>query len=121
MEESYFSFVKLIPDGTEANPNGLNYDDIGELLFDVLKINPEDCISFNFNTGREVKCKTNIDTLSYMTLEHITFKEHLVTVHKQRQNIVRVTFKNVPLNVPDVEILYNLFAAFGKAVDSMRD
>ena len=60
------------PDGTDANPKGLNYDDIGELLFDVLKINPEDCISFNFNTGRydqrEVKFKPNLHTLSYMRL-----------------------------------------------------
>ena len=36
----------------DSDPKSLTYEDIGELLFDVLQINPDDCISFNFNTGR---------------------------------------------------------------------
>ena len=96
-------------DGTDANPKSLTYDDIGELLFDVLEIKPEDCITFNFNTGRydqrEVKFKPAVDTIPFLRIEPIIFKEHMVTVQKQRQNIIRVSFKNVPLNVPGEEIL----------------
>ena len=109
-------------DGTDANPKSLTYDDIGELLFDVLEIKPEDCITFNFNTGRydqrEVKFKPAVDTIPFLRIEPIIFKEHMVTVQKQRQNIIRVSFKNVPLNVPGEEIL-TLCAAYGKAVDNI--
>ena len=64
-----------------------------------------------------MKFKPNINTSQFLRIEPITFKEHTITVKKQRQNIIRVTFKNVPLNVPDEEIL-TLCAAYGKAVDS---
>ena len=30
----------------------LTYDDLGELIFDIIKINPNDCIGFDYNTGR---------------------------------------------------------------------
>ena len=43
----------------------------------------------------------------------------LLTVRKQRQNIVRVTFKNVPLNVPDEEIT-NLCNSYGKPVSKVN-
>ena len=110
-------------DGESISPKSLTYEDIGELLFDTLEIDPEECISFNFNSGRydlrEVKFKPNIDTSKYMRLEAIPFKEHMVTVTKQRQNIIKVTFKNVPLNVPDEEIL-TLCAAYGKPVSCVQ-
>jgi hypothetical protein len=110
---------KIVTNNTD--PKSLTYEDIGELLFDVLEINPDDCISFNFNTGRydqrEIKFKPSINTSKFLRVEPITFKEHTITVKKQRQNIIRVSFKNVPLNVPDEEIL-TLCAAYGKAVDN---
>ena len=106
---------------TGSSPKNLTYEDIGELLFDILEIQPEECISFNFNTGRydqrEVKFKPDIDTSKFIRIEPIIFKDHTVTVRKQRQNIIRVTFKNVPLNVPDEEIL-TLCAAYGKTMDN---
>ena len=86
-------------DGQSISPKSLTYEDIGELLFDTLEIDPEECISFNFNSGRydlrEVKFKPNIDTSKYMRLEAIPFKEHMVTVTKQRQNIIKVTFMSL--------------------------
>ena len=101
----------------------LNFEDIGEFLFDVLEIKPEDCITFNFSSGRydqrEVKFKPDIDTSPYMRLTPVDFKDHSISVRKQRQNIVRVTFKNVPLNVPDEEIL-NLCNSYGKPVSQVN-
>ena len=110
---------KVVVDDNQ--PKSLTYEDIGELLFDVLKIPAEDCVSFNFNSGRydqkEVKFKPSVDTTPYLRDQPIIFKDHSITVKKQRQNVTRVTFKNVPLNVPDEEIL-NLCAAYGKPADN---
>ena len=100
----------------------LNFEDLGEFLFDVLKINPDDCVSFNFSSGRydqrEVKFKPFVDTTPYLRLTPITFKDHEISVRKQRQNTVRVSFKNVPLNVPDEEIL-NICNSYGKPVSQV--
>ena len=103
-----------------TKPKPITYEDLGEFLFDTLKINPEDCIAFNFSSGRydlrEVKFKPGIHTSPYMRVEPVPFKNHAISVRKQKQNVVRVTFKNVPLNVPDEEIL-NLCNAYGKPMD----
>ena len=63
--------MKKIPqrqdNGDLINPKSLNHDDVGEFIFDVVKIDYKDCLSFNFNSGRydtrEIKFKPEIDTL----------------------------------------------------------
>ena len=49
-----------------TRPKNLTFDDIGEFIFDVLKIKPEDCLGFDYTTGRydtrQVKMKPEIDT-----------------------------------------------------------
>ena len=76
----------------------LNFDDLGELIFDILKIDPNHCLTFDYNTGRydtkQIKLKPNINTETYVTASPITFKEHLVTVSLQQHDVTRVTFKN---------------------------
>ena len=108
-------------DGTIGKAKSLNFDDIGEFLFDILCIDPESCISFNFSTGRydqrEIKFKSDVDISPYVRVTPVIFKDHSITVKKQRQNITRVTFKNVPLNVPGEEIL-TLCACYGKPVET---
>ena len=46
-------------------PKSLTFDDLGELLFDVLNVDPSQCIGFNYSTGRydtrEVKFKPGVD------------------------------------------------------------
>ena len=107
-------------DGSPGKTANLTYEDLGELLFDILEINPDDCMTFNFSTGRydhrEVKFKPVFETAPFVRVTPFTFKDHSVTVKKQRQNVTRVTFKNVPLNVPDEEIL-TLCACYGKPMD----
>ena len=101
-------------------PRSLTFEELGEFLFDILGINPEDCLAVNFNTGRydqrEIKFKPGINTSSYLRLDPVSFKDHSIKVTRQSQNITRVTFKNVPLNVPDEEIL-NLCRCYGRLVD----
>ena len=35
----------------EASPPDLKAEDIGELLFDILKVNPADCLAYDYNNG----------------------------------------------------------------------
>lgn len=97
----------------EENPNvkpaNLTFDQIGELLFDHLKIKSEDCLRFNFSSyrydRREVILKPNVDITPYLkTISD--FYGHTVTTVRQSSNIIRVSFRNVPLNVPDEEIVH---------------
>ena len=47
--------------GDTYKPKHLNFDDLAELIFDVLNIKPDDCLSYDYNTGRydtrEIKFK----------------------------------------------------------------
>ena len=108
--------------GDSIKPRSLNFDDLGELIFDILGINYDDCLSFNFSSGRydtrEVKIKPGIDVTPYLTtLEPLVFKGHEVRVKKQRNNVTKITFKHVPLNIPDEELLH-LGSHYGKLVDN---
>lgn len=96
-------------DGVPVAPKALTVEDQGELIFDVMKVDPSSCLGVNLFTGRndtkEIKLKPNVDPTPYLTTESlITFKSHYVTVRKQLSNVTRVTFKNVPFNIPDEEI-----------------
>ena len=59
--------IRINNDQNDAQSTGrnLNFDDLGELIFDVLNINPDDCLGFNYSTGRydtrEIKFKPLID------------------------------------------------------------
>ena len=110
------------PEKIQQNPQRpLTFDELGELIFDVIKINPEDCITFDYNTGRfdtkHIQLKPSIQADQFVTTNPIQFKGHLVSVCKQLNNITRVTFKNVPLNVPNEEIL-QLCNSYGKPLDN---
>ena len=91
---------------------------MGTILFDIVKIKPSDCLRFNYTSGRydtrEIMFKPDIDLTpllgSYQGLGHE------ITCRRQRSNISKITFKNVPLNIPDEEIV-NLCETYGKPVD----
>ena len=65
-------------DGTEAKPVNLTFDDIGEFIFDILKINPDDCLAFDYNTGRydtrQIKFKPGTNTDSFVRAQSINLK-----------------------------------------------
>ena len=106
---------------TTSRPKNLTFDDIGEFIFDIMKINPDDCLGFDYTTGRydsrQIKLKPSINLTPYITTTHITFMEHEITVKKQLSNVTKVIFKNVPLNVPNEEIL-NLCLCYGTVIDN---
>ena len=43
--------------------------------------------------------KAEVDISSY--LGNYVFMEHEITTRRQRSNVTRLTFKNIPLNIPD--------------------
>ena len=106
-------------DGNIVSPKNLNFDDLGTFLFDVLKIKAEECLRFNYTLGRydtrEVMFKPGVDISPYLGCQE--FMGHDITTRKQRNNITKVTFKNVPLNIPDEEIIH-LCETYGKPLDN---
>ena len=99
----------LNEENPSIKPANLTFDQIGELLFDLLKIKSEDCLRFNFSSyrydRREVTMKPNVDISPYIKTVS-DFYGHTVTTSRQSSNILRVSFRNVPLNVPDEEIIH---------------
>ena len=84
----------------EAPPPDLKAEDIGELLFDILKVNPADCLAYDYNTGRydtkQIKLKPGIPVTNILAKSPLDFKGHKVIVTQQRLNITKITFKNDP-------------------------
>ena len=103
------------------NSNNMLAEDVGELLFDILKLNPAHCLAYDYNTGRndtkQVKLKPGIPVADILAKSPLEFKGFKVVVSQQRLNITRVTFKNVPLNVPDEEIIH-LCMSYGSPVEN---
>ena len=106
--------------GNVTKHRNLTYDEIATFIFDTLKISHTDCLRFNYTTGRydtrEVMFKAGVDLSPY--LGNYEFMEHEITTRRQRSNVTKVTFKNVPLNIPDEEIIH-LCETYGKLVDSI--
>ena len=98
----------------------LSFDNLGELVFDVLNIDPAQCIGFNYSSGRydtrEIKFRPGIDISPYIK-EPFEFMGHEVYTQKQMNNMMKVTFKNVPFNVPDEEII-QLCKAYGNPLNN---
>ena len=86
----------------------------------MIKLKTEDCASVALVTNRydtkEVKLKPDVDPAPYLTAEPIIFCDHEVTVRRQTSKTVHVMFKDVPLSIPDEEII-NLCECYGEAVN----
>ena len=109
---------KQVEENGELKPaKALTLDDVSVMIFDVIGVKPQDCLGVALYTSRydtkEIKMKPGVDISCYLTREGpIEFKNHEVTVVKQMADLTRVTFKHVPFNVPDEEIL-NLCSCYG--------
>ena len=115
------SLQKLIEENSENQPRSLTFDDIGEIIFDIIKIKPEECISFDYNTGRNdtkhIQLKPSVQAERFVTQNPFKYKGFSVSVRKQLRNVTRVTFKNVPLNVPNEELIH-LCKSYGNPLDN---
>ena len=113
----------------ETNPNstpgasqssGMSYDDFADFLFDHLQVNPKDLLSFNYSLSnfgnKEVGFMPNVDLTPYVG--SFSFHGHTLLTRRQSSRAVRVTFRHVPLNIPDQELL-NIIECYGTVTDSV--
>ena len=104
-----------------VKPQNLTHDQLGELLFDHLKINSDDCLRFNFTTSRydtrEVMLKPGVDLNPFICVIQDFYGHTVTTTRQSSSGIIRISFRNVNLNVPDEEILH-LCSFFGKPVSN---
>ena len=95
---------------------------MSEYLFLHLEVKPEDLLEVDFNTGRwdtkHLLFKPGVNTDKYVSEFPDTFNDYLVTVSKISITETKVTFRNVPTYVPDMELL-NLCALYGSIESEM--
>ena len=96
--------------GEAVKVKSLNEDDISEFIFGTIHLKFDDAKALALRTHRydtkEIHLKKGVDPSPYLTATPILFKGHHITVRKQMNNLTRVTFKNVPFNIPDEEIIH---------------
>ena len=111
----------VVIEGVRVNPEHLDYDKIGELLFDILGLKVEDCERVAWTTSRwdtkEVQLKKNVDASPYMRPQAFLFYDHYVTVSAMSSKVTEVTFRNVPLCIPDEEII-NICECYGEPINN---
>ena len=61
---------KIATDDENVKVKPLSFDNLGELVFDVLSIDPAQCIGFNYTSGRydtrEIKFRSEVDISPYI-------------------------------------------------------
>ena len=99
----------------------LTFDELSVFIFDILHIRHEDILAIDYTTGRydkrEVKLKPGVEATPYLGKKE--YMKHNINVTKQSHSITKVLFRNVPLNVPDEEIL-NLAICYGNIQGTVK-
>ena len=104
-------------------PQSLTTSQVGELIFDYLEIDPADCLELDLTTGgrydtKELLVKAGAKLGKALTNEPLEFKQHKVNISVVTKVATKVTFKNVPISVPDEEILH-LCSQYGDVKDDL--
>ena len=102
-------------------PKHLTHDDLSDFLFKDLKIKHSDLLSIDYTTSsyghREVELLPGVDITPFLTGNNSReFRFHRIQVKAQSKNTsTKILFRNVPLNVPDEELV-NLCMCYGEPV-----
>ena len=114
--------IVRIVNGKEERPMNITTEDLGELLFYVVKLKVEHCAGLSLTTQRydtkAILLKPNVDSNIYTTPAPLEIKGHEITIYKKRTDTTKVTFKNVPWDIPDEEII-NLCEVYGTPLDNI--
>ena len=108
-------------DNPDEKPRSLSTPQVGELIFDYLEIDPADCLELDLSTGgrydtKELLVKAGAKLGKALTAEPLEFRQHKVNIAVVTKVATKVTFKNVPISVPDEEILH-LCSQYGDVKD----
>ena len=118
--EIHLNRLSIEENNVTTRAKALTHDDLGELIFDVLNVDYKDCLGFNYSTGkydtREIKFKPGVDLTPYIKTG-LVYKDHEVSTKKQMNNLTKVSFRNVPFNIPDEEII-QLYRCYGTPLNN---
>ena len=106
----------------DTKPMNLSEQNMSDMIFNTLHIPAENCIELDMQTGRyekkELLVTPNTDlTLALSKDPPKLFKQHEVYVTVISNKATKVTFKGVPITVPNEEIIH-LCKHYGKPVDN---
>ena len=108
--------------GKEVRAPSLTLEDMGDFVFDVLKLQMEDCSGLYLSTQRYdtklIHLKPGTDPNKYITNEPMEFKGHMISITQQTMGTTKVTFRNVPVSIPDEEII-NLCKVYGTPLNNI--
>ena len=106
-----FKLKKIVSADALVKPSNISDAQFGEFVFDILKIDPTSCLGIDLSTGRYdtkellVKADTDLNHVFTTNGPHV-FKDHEITAMLISTSYTKVTFRQVPLSVPDEEILH---------------
>ena len=109
-------------DDNQQKPKALTFDELSDFIFKILKIKETDNIGLDYFYGhKEIELKAGVDLTPYLHMDTpIRYLEYDIFVKKQETHFAtRVLFRNVPLNVPDEELV-NLALCYGHPVGGVR-
>ena len=113
--------ISKIVENETVKPRNLKHDDIATFIYDVLKVNHNDIIALDFTSGRydsrEIQLKPHVDPTKFTNVEPYVFMEHQISVTAKNNKSTKITFRNVPLTVPDEEILH-LAYHYGRPINN---
>ena len=116
--------MKKTDEDSQVKPKPLSNDQLSDFIFKVLKINVDDAIGLDYSGWyghKEVELKQGVDVTTFLhTTTPIKYLEFEIFVKKQEtHSATKVLFRNVPLNVPDEELI-NLCLCYGQPVGKVR-
>ena len=75
--------------GKEDRPANLSMEDVGNLLFDIIKLDVS--LTTNQYDTKEINLKPDVDPSKYLMKAPIEFKGQSITVTQQRASVAKVT------------------------------
>ena len=106
----------------EQKPKLLTNDQLSDFIFKELQIKENYVIGLDyFYSHKEIELREGVDLTPYLHSDTpVRFQEHSILVKKQETNFAtKILFRNVPLNVPDEELV-NLSLCYGQPVGAVR-
>ena len=104
-------------DRPENRPMNLTDLQMSQMITDVLKISLADCHELDSQTGRyekrELLVSSKADLNSAVFSEPVEYRRHMIKASVIRCGTTKVTFRGVPISVPNEELVH-LCSHYGK-------
>ena len=116
--------ISIAPNDPEKKSMNMQDSQLGDFLFNDIKLPVEDVLRLGFSTGRndtkEILVKHSSDLSKIITDDlsppYHMYKDHRITISTLDDKTTRVTFLNVPFEIPDEE-LRHLCETYGTLID----